>query len=165
MSHALAFLGDGSVVATDKYSPQILASLGDVKSLVEGFFRKAEFGIDGKLYVVAWDAIAIPPESQQWLECLPGKLNFTLLGRGLGLLSENERLRHYLTPCGTVKAHHGKILFGATMAVGAALVFDNTDPQKGLRLAAKVKGKELIKYDTQFPWVKKHLVSRLDLDK
>ena len=58
-----------------------------------------------------------------------------------------------------------EMLFEATMAVDEALVFDNTDPQKGLRLAAKVKGKELIKYDTQFPWVKKQLVSRFDLGK
>jgi len=54
-----------------------------------------------------------------------------------------------------------EMLFDASMEVDEALVFDNTDPQKGLRLAAKVEGKKLINYDPQFPWVRKYLVSKI----
>lgn len=55
-----------------------------------------------------------------------------------------------------------EMLFDASMEVDEALVFDNTDPQKGLRLAAKVEGKKLINYDPQFPWVKKYLVRKIN---
>jgi predicted ABC-type ATPase len=55
-----------------------------------------------------------------------------------------------------------EMLFDASMEADEALVFDNTDPQKGLRLAAKVEGKKLIKYDPQFPWVRKYLVSKIE---
>jgi len=53
-----------------------------------------------------------------------------------------------------------EMLFDATMEVDEALVFDNTDPNKGMRLAAKVEGKKLINFDPQFPWVQKYLISK-----
>lgn len=55
-----------------------------------------------------------------------------------------------------------ELLFDATMEVDEALVFDNTNSNKGLRLAAKVKGKKLVNFDPQFPWVQKYLVSKYD---
>lgn len=53
-----------------------------------------------------------------------------------------------------------EMLFDATMEADEALVFDNTDRLKGLQLAAKVKGKQLVKYDPKFPWVNKYLASK-----
>ncbi|WP_086933354.1 hypothetical protein [Agarilytica rhodophyticola] len=55
-----------------------------------------------------------------------------------------------------------ELLFDASMEVDEALVFDNTDHNKGIRLAAKAKGKKLVNFDPKFPWVQKYLVSKYD---
>ncbi len=54
-------------------------------------------------------------------------------------------------------------LFDAAMEADEALVFDNTYRNKGLQLAAEIKGKTIIHHDPQFPWVNKYLVSKLKL--
>lgn len=53
-----------------------------------------------------------------------------------------------------------ELLFNAAIEADEALIFDNSNKQKGLQLAAQVKGKKLITYDPQFPWVKKYLVEK-----
>ncbi len=53
-----------------------------------------------------------------------------------------------------------ELLFDAAMEADEALIFDNSNRGKGLQLAAEIKGKKLINYDPQFPWVKKYLVEK-----
>lgn len=52
-------------------------------------------------------------------------------------------------------------LFGAVHASDHALVYDNTDRNKGMQLAAEVKNGTLVKYDKKFPWANKYLIEKL----
>ena len=56
-----------------------------------------------------------------------------------------------------------ELLFDAAMEVDEALVFDNTNRNHGLQLAARVKGKKLIAYDARFPWIRTHLISKFNM--
>lgn len=53
-----------------------------------------------------------------------------------------------------------ELLFDAAMVSDHAIIYDNTDRQKGLQLAAEVKGGHLKTHDTQFPWVRKYFLNK-----
>lgn len=53
-----------------------------------------------------------------------------------------------------------ELLFDAVMVSDKAIIYDNTDRNKGLQLAAEVEGGHLKTYDKQFPWVTKYFLNK-----